>query len=66
MKSLKKLFYTLIIPLIVCFIIAFVVTKYSSFQKIGKSIDNGIYKLIGTEKKIQRVIKKAGKAFEEN
>ncbi|MCP3923659.1 MAG: hypothetical protein GY714_13850 [Desulfobacterales bacterium] len=64
MKFFKKSFKLVIVPLIVCIIIAFLVTKYSSFQKVGKSIDKVIYKVIGTERKIENAIDKAGKALE--
>ena len=45
MKLLKEILKLIIIPLIVCIVIAFFVTQNSSFQKVGKSIDNVIYKV---------------------
>lgn len=65
MKLFKKTFKIIIVPLILCIVIAFFVTQYSSFQKIGKSIDNVIYKVMGTEKKIKKAINKAGKILDE-
>jgi hypothetical protein len=61
MKLLKKFFSIIIIPLIVCIVIAFFVTKYSSFKEIGQSIDSVIYKVIGTEKEIKKAIDKSWK-----